>query len=277
MSGRCFYVSSRGERHCLDGPGLRVGTANGLRGRKWTYSLGYRSASGISRDAREVEVDALFEDLSRADALRRAADRDVREGSPGAIEVDGAWTQRAMIVASEVQTVFCGFMAATLTVLLLDGSWRREVVESFRPQPPSADEWLNFPHGYPYNYGGSQASASIKVEGSGPAPARIVVYGPAPSVDIGIGGNRYKVGAEVPPGSLLEIDGASFPKTIRLVGEYGDVSDRFSAGERGLGEGSGDYVFQPLEPGAQAVSWDRSYGFDVHYFVEEGEPPWTSS
>ena len=275
MSSMVFYVSSTGERIALDGGGVHIGTANGLRGRKWSYTLGYRSVSGISRDAREVEIDAAFEDMAQADRLRALADHDMRSSAPGYLDVGGRWRQRALIAASEVSTVFCGFVEATLTVLLLDGAWRREAIESFTPVQDSADEYLDYPHDFDYDFGGTHGESALTVDGSAPAPVKLVVYGPAQSVDIGIGANRYQVDAEVPQGSLLVIDGASFPKSITLVGQYGEVSDRFAAGVRGRGEGSGNYVFQPLEPGFQRVSWDRTYGFDLHYYVEEGEPPWS--
>ena len=51
---------------------------------------------------------------------------------------------------------------------------------------------------------------------------------------------------------------------------------RSSSGERGAGAGSGSYVFERLRPGTSSVAWDGSFGFNLTYFQEEGEPPWNS-
>ena len=46
---RMHYVSSSGERVDLDGDGIFVGTAAGVRSREWSYELSWRGAYGISR------------------------------------------------------------------------------------------------------------------------------------------------------------------------------------------------------------------------------------
>lgn len=80
----------------------------------------------------------------------------------------------------------------------------------------------------------------------------------------------------MPGGSRLIIDGSSFPKTIKLVGMYGETEDRFADGMRGEGAGSGSYCFEQLRPGTSSVAWDGSFGFTMTHYLEEGEPPWSS-
>ena len=41
------------------------------------------------------------------------------------------------------------------------------------------------------------------------------------------------------------------------------------------GQGGGEYIFQPASPGTHEVEWDRSFGFDLTWYEEEGEPPWS--
>ena len=95
------YVSARGERADLNVPGADVGSAAALRGHVWSYELGNRVITGQSRPARTVDVEVSFGDPARADALRRAADRDVHDGTPGTIEADGQWVQRAYVLGFE--------------------------------------------------------------------------------------------------------------------------------------------------------------------------------
>lgn len=88
MASRVEYVpGSGGDPIRLDGAGAFIGTAPGLRSREWTRTLGYRWVSGVSRDAREASVAVGFTDPAAADALRRAADRDVYGGTPGELVV----------------------------------------------------------------------------------------------------------------------------------------------------------------------------------------------
>lgn len=277
---RLYYVSSTGERISLDGEGAFVGTAPKLRSRVWTYELGWRSASGISRDAREATLDA-FLTASAADRLREQADRDMARSAPGRIEVDGEWYQRAYIAKSETDAVY-GRRAvkAELTVLLLDGAWRREVSAEFYATETEDPSGLDYPHDFEYDYGGSTASRSVTVDGLVPADLKLTVYGPVtnPRVAVSQGAftNVYEVAAEVPGGSRLVVDGSSYPKSIQLIGTYGEVEDKFASGLRGEGAGSGSYCFEPLRPGTSSVAWDGSFGFTMTHYQEEGEPPWSS-
>ena len=43
----------------------------------------------------------------------------------------------------------------------------------------------------------------------------------------------------------------------------------------GSGKDSGRYVFQPLAPGTQPISWPGGFQFDLTVCEERSEPPWT--
>lgn len=277
---RLYYVSSSGERISLDGDGAYVGTAPKLRSRKWTYDLGWRSASGISRDAREAKVDAYLT-AAVADRLREQADRDMMDSTPGRIEVDGEWYQRAYVAKSETDTVYGRRgIKAELTVLLLDGAWRREVTTDFFANEVSDGSALDFPHDFEYDYGGSGANRTVTVGGLVPADCRLTIFGPVTkpriAVSQGTFTNVYEADVEVPGGSRLVVDGSSYPKSIQLIGTYGEVEDKFASGLRGEGAGSGSYCFERLRPGTSSVAWDGSFGFTLTHYQEEGEPPWSS-
>ena len=280
MPSRLHYVSSSGARVSLDGGGAHVGTAPALRSRAWSYDLSWRSANGISRDAREAAVDAWLAP-GAADELREQADRDLALRSPGRLVFDGAWYQRAYLAKSEVSEVHGRrVLKAALTFLLLDGAWRREVTTEFYADEVSDGSALDYPHDYEYDYGGSGANRTVTVAGLVPADVRLTVFGPVtdPRVVVAQGefSNTYSANVTVPGGSRLVIDGSSYPRSIRLVGKYGEVEDRFADGVRGDGAGGGSYCFEPLRPGTSSVAWDGSFGFEMTHYQEEGEPPWSS-
>lgn len=277
---RLAYVSSGGGRVELDGDGAFVGTAPKLRSREWSYTLGWRGASGISRDAREAPLDAVMS-AERADELRRLADRDLSSGTPGTLVFDGEWYQRAYIAKSKAETVYGrSAVRAELTVLLLDGAWRREESTDFFAEEVGDGDALNYQHDFEYDYGGSGANRTVTVAGLLPADVRMTIFGPVtnPRVVVAQGefSNTYGAKVTVPGGSRLVIDGSSHPKSIQLIGTYGEVEDRFADGVRGEGAGSGSYCFEQLRPGTSTVSWDGSFGFTLTTFREEGEPPWSS-
>ena len=275
MPSRCYYVSGTGGvRVSLDGPGTYVGTAAALRGGAWSYSRGARGLSGVGRSAREVSVSAQMTDPSDADLLRRAADRDLALGTPGTIEVDGGWEQRAYVTRIEPQKIHHDYLTAQITVALLDGVWRRAVTLEFRPveEDPSS-EWLDLPCDLPVDLLPSRGASAVESESWVASPVRLVIWGPATGPEVTIGGNAYRFDVSVPSGARLEVDGASWPRTIELVSAAGDRTDAFSCGERGAGEGSGSYCFEPLPPGTSEVSWQGGFGFDLTYYVEEGMVP----
>ncbi|RHO38299.1 hypothetical protein DW178_08500 [Eggerthella sp. AM16-19] len=269
------YISG-GESVSLDGPATFAGTAAGIRGRAWAYSIGYRSLAGVSRPARECSLSVAFADAAEADRLRRLADRDMRDGTPGRLDADG-WEQRCYIVKSEVGAVFGGYHSAELTVVLLDGVWRKGHTVPFELLTATAGdgEFLDLPYDLPYDLGVPSTRRYVDIAGWGAAPLRFTVYGPCVNPAIRIDGNWFRVDVTVPDGGYMVVDPLATPRSVTVVGPDGSVTDAFPKARRGDGLGGGEYVFQPVRPGTHEVEWDRSFGFDLTWYEEEGEPPWS--
>lgn len=274
---RLYYMSGTGAVEvCLDCRSALSGTAAGIRGRAWEYTVGYRSLSGATRAARECAVTVAFLDAREADRLRRLADRDMAEGTPGRIVLDG-WSQRSYITKAEPSAIARGLVAADLTVVLLDGVWRRGHTVSFEQLTASSGdgEFLDLPHDLPYDLGVPSTRRYFEAGEWGEAPLRFTVYGPAVNPSIRIDGNWYRVDLTVPDGGYLVVDPLSTPRSVTLVNADGSTVDAFPKARRGNGLGGGEYIFQPASPGTHEVDWDRSFGFDLEWFEEEGEPPWS--
>lgn len=274
---RLFYVSGTGGvEACLDCRSALAGTAAGIRGREWDYSIGYMSLSGAARAARECSLSVAFIELSSADALRRLADRDMSEGTPGRLEVDG-WSQRAYVTKAEPSSISRSHVTMSLTVVLLDGVWRRGHTVSFEPLTASSGdgEFLDLPYGLPYDLGVPSTRKYFDGSEWGSAPLKFTIYGPAVNPAIRIDGNWYKADLTVPEGGYLVVDPLASPRAVTLVNADGSTVDAFSKARRGDGLNSGEYIFQPASPGTHEVDWDRSFGFDLTWYEEEGEPPWS--
>lgn len=142
------------------------------------------------------------------------------------------------------------------------------------PTPYEAT-YLDYPHDYPYDYSKSSATDSITPSVLTPSDVRLVVYGAAVNPYIIVGGNRYQVNVSVPAGGYLVVDGRE--KTIMLTLADGTVQNVFSSGVRGDGAGGGSYIFERIPAGTSEVTYDGSFGFDLGWYEEEGEPPWSLS
>ena len=274
---RLSYISGTGAAEvCLDCRSALAGTAEGVRGREWGYSIGYRSIAAATRAARECPMSVTFLDLSVADELRRLADRDVAMATPGTLAVDG-WSQRAYITAADPSSISRAHMAAKLTVVLLDGVWRKGHTVAFEQLTATSGdgEFLDLPYDLPYDLGVPSTRRYVDVGEWGAAPLRFVVYGPCVNPAVRIDGNWYRVDVTVPDGGYLVVDPLATPRSVTLVAADGSTTDAFAKARRGNGSGSGEYIFQPASPGVHEVEWDRSFGFDLTWYEEEGEPPWS--
>ncbi|WP_294163140.1 hypothetical protein [uncultured Senegalimassilia sp.] len=266
------YESSAGVSVALNS-GVYVGRPNDLFSREWDYKLGYRALATASRGARKVSFKAFFADMAQADAFRRCADSDMQKGMPGTLRVEG-WFQRCFVVASEVDGIGGDFFAAKLTLVLLDGVWRRGTTTAFVPVQSSADyEFLDLPYDLPYDLGAPQPRRYAVNPGYADSPAKLVVYGPAVNPSVRLAGNLYRVDVTVPDGGRLEID--PLRRTVTEVLPDGTKIDAFSKAHRGSGAGSGEYIFERVPVGTSEVSWDNGFGFDLTLYEEEGEPAWS--
>lgn len=266
------YESSAGVSVALNS-GVYVGRPNDLFSREWDYKIGYRALATASRGARKVSFKAFFADMAQADAFRRCADADMQKGMPGTLRVEG-WFQRCFVVSSEVDGIGPGFFMAKLTLVLLDGVWRRESTTAFSQVSWSADyEYLDLPYDLPYDLGATPPQAYATNPGHTDSPAKFIVYGPAVNPAIRLAGNLYQVDVTVPEGGRVEID--PLRRTVTEVLSDGTRIDAFSKAHRGNGAGSGEYIFERVPAGTSEISWDNSFGFDLTLYEEEGEPSWS--
>lgn len=275
-SSNLTYIGSNGERVELDGPLAYVGTGLGIRGREWSYDLGRRNILNQARAAREATLTADFVSLAAADSSRRVFDRDVAFGTPGELVANASgYSQRAYVVAQEPTDRYHGWVRADMTVLLLDGVWRRLVTTRYGKGEAGSDYGKAYTYGYEYDYAPPSNARTLQVDAPAPCPLRIVVYGYAVSPAITIGGNTYQFDITVPTGGYLVVDTRPDP-SVTLVDSSGRATDAFSSAHRGTGLGGGEYAFEPVQPGTQTVGWDNSFGFDLGVYLEEGDLPWTS-
>lgn len=274
MSKQARYISSNGETVELDGPTTWIGTAEELLSDEWSYTLGYREISGVIREAKERNVEAYFRDNEQANRLRQLANYDVLHQTPGTIEAKGM-VQRAYIVAHTPSEISRKHHKETLTVVLLDGFWGKWETQEFWPLENDSDtDYLDLPTDVEFDVMPPSQTSSITNNSKIPAPFKLVIYGPCVNPYIVIGNNRYEVLTSVPDGARIEVDSQNFPRSITLISSTGDKTDLFDKGTRGSGEGSGEYIFEPIAPGLNKANWSGSFGFTLSWLEQDGAPAW---
>lgn len=270
-----YVCAATGERIGFEGP-LYGETLTGLRARVWDYSLASRGMTGITRKAREATVTVKIHDSpATLDLLRRLADADMAFGNPGTLIADGEWEAKAWITKSDPQSITPTMVETQLTIVLADGVWRRPTMTHFTPRYDSGTADLDYPYDYPHDFAGMALGVEIVNDTSIPQPVKLTIFGPCAQPYVIIGTNRYEVDVTVPSGSRLEIDGTGDVRTVTMVSGTGLATNCFAQAVRGSGKDSGRYVFQPLAPGTQSVSWPGGFQFDLTVCEERSEPPWT--
>ncbi len=272
------YITSDGAHHDLGSPRLSAGSAEAIRSRVWSISLGAHALISASRTAREVELEVKSSDPVALDAAEVAFDRDVDLGNPGKLVSPDGWTQRAFVTKTVPSDIFLGNVTAKLTVILLDGVWRKIVRHALKPDSQAliSGSGLDYSHDFDFDLGGSIPGKDMEFIRD--SMVRITFWGPCQDPYVRIGSNLYGVkGVTVAAGEKVVIDPTlvgEYGRAIRLVGTYGAERNLFSKRIRGA-KGSGSYAFEPVSGGYLPVSWPQTYGIDIDEIRERGGLPWS--
>lgn len=271
MRDEAVYISGTGfERVDLNCAAATVWAPNDLHASEWAYDIGNGMLTGAVREPCDIGVDIALMDLSQAARMRRVFDRDIANGTPGALVVNG-YSQRACATAVKPRSLSGGAASATVTFALLEGVWR--LGHSVEFAPPSYGPYeLMVPYDLPHDLAPPPMNTYVEASAWFEAPMRLTVYGPCVSPKVEIGGNEYSVDVTLQEGARVVIDQVAMTAVmVTASGDEVNVLDKCSLGE---GPGSGAYVFQPLPVGVSQAEWDGSFGFTVEWYEEEGAPPW---
>lgn len=268
------YVNHNGRAFDFDRDGVASSMSEGWDWEKEEVVLN-GTVYGFRDESREVDVNMAIGTSADAhevmEELYRVIVEDLRDSQNGYLERDG-WRCDAYVKASAKKNAdYTGPKGYALTALLLDGYWYRESTTSFFRNEVSGGG-VDYEYDYEYDYGGTGVARLVSNPSVYPSDFRMVIYGPATSPYVIIGGNRYEVSAHVPDGAVLIIDSKS--GTVEGVYENGDRVNMFGDAADG-GQGSGSYIFERIAPGDSAVSWDGTFGFDLTIRDRRDERSWT--
>lgn len=186
------------------------------------------------------------------------------------------WTTRAYVVKAEPQTITPVIIQQKLTVVMLDGIWRKAgEVQRFWSDSLQPGLDLDYPHDYEHDYKPTTRNATAHNPQPTAMPFQMTIFGPATAPAITIGGNRYKLTTDIPSGCFCDHRRHRRPQKRHTDGRERRRHRHFRQGRTRRRTGRRKlHPSNPYRP-ATAPSNGGDSGFDLTVFEEESEPPWT--
>lgn len=148
-----------------------------------------------------------------------------------------------------------------------DGAFMDVAYSTVANTSGSAVGGFDYPYEYDLEYGVQTGGRNITNDTFTGNAFRILIYGAVINPTVIIGGHAYTVNGAVGEGETLTID--SMTKTITLTTANGTKINYFDKRDRQ------NYIFQPIQPGQNAVTWSGDFGFELTVIEERSEPKWT--
>lgn len=248
---------------------------NELRDYSWKYDTMNNRISRFYRPITERKLPLVVCCTSETDAaavknrLHDLAELDIEAKIPGKVFIGDYYTTGYITgcVKSKylIEKRLC-YLELTLTSDKPD--WFREQTHPFvAGTENTVNGGTDYPYDYPYDYAVALKGRSILCDSPRNSDFRLLIYGAATDPSVTIGGHTYTVNGSVGQGETLLIDSAN--KTIVLTNAYGGQTNWFDK------RGREEYIFQPIPPGKNNVSWSGDFGFDLTVIEKRSEPRWT--
>lgn len=233
--------------------------------------LGNRIAGfqkGISKKTVNIDVIKNSRESSRALAnkLIEFFERDVRKASPGKLYIGEYYLPCYIYSAVKTNWGTDVVMSCEFGVITDYPFWCRERLFSFRKDAGAQSDFLDYPHGYPYDYCAPSNMRFLNNDHYYGCDFMCTVYGPCESPRFMINDHIYEVRTVLYDSERLTFDsrGKSLVKTDYQGREINIFNSRNK--EHSL--------FQKMPPGRSSVTWNMGFDFDITLFQERSEPEW---
>lgn len=135
MSGLTYTCAQTGEVFDLDNPTTAMTQgAYDARSFEWGWDMSDAGAlTGGGRVSKSVKIEAACRSREFADALIDALECDALAGTPGTFEAEGGWKCRGLGNTVDVDAVYEDRVELSLTVLMVDGCWRKSTTVHLLP------------------------------------------------------------------------------------------------------------------------------------------------
>ena len=252
---------------------------NDLRDFSWNYTSENNRISSFYKGIVKKTVPIIIYCQSEADgyakrnALFELCEKDVISGEHGKIII-GDYYLKCFVTGSAKSNylVSKGYMETSLTITTDLPSWVKETKTVFRSLGSDSGSGekgghnFDFNYDFPYDYTSEFNDKRLNNTGFTDTAFQIIIYGSCTNPSISINGHYYQVNQEISDNEYLTID--SMTKKIILTKYDGSKVNCFSKRNRE------SYIFQPIPPGDNVITWNGAFGFDVILMDERSEPKW---
>jgi hypothetical protein len=193
--------------------------------------------------------------------LHAAFEHDIITMTPGRI-THGMYYMECYIISSSV-AYSEPWTNNTLSIYCPYPFWRRDIDFSLSAGVASDTyDWLDYPHGFPYDYKATLPGYSmITNPGVKAADWKLTINGQVENPVVVIDGRSIGVNAVIGSGETLVI--SSRDKTV-MKGETNLFNSRIKSPE----------FFDPIPSGEHSVMWSGLYDVDLTVYEERSEPLW---
>lgn len=271
---KLIYKNHLNETFDLTANGLFVEHSD-LYDYNWKVTQKNKKLAGLSREpaSRSLPVVILCHTEAEGTAARNrlfeVAEKDVLAQKPGRL-MAGEYYLKCYITGSKKENYLITrrHMRTELTVFSDQPFWVKESTFRFLPaaRTRAADNHLDMPHDWPVDYTSDARLTELLQDGFADCGFRMVFYGPCTAPAVYVGGHKYQVHTTVQAGEYLTVD--SNGKTVVLTTNTGEQASCFADRDREA------YLFRPISPGVNKITWDGSFGFDITLLEERSEPKW---
>lgn len=250
---------------------------NDLRDFVWSYTNKNNRISSFRRNVTKKTLKVYIactseaEGIAKRNELFETCEKDVLAEQHGKFVI-GEYYMRCYVVGSKKTEYLVSkrLLMVTLSVVTDFPVWVKESTTAFRKTDEDVEsngEFLDYAFDFPFDYAYEYAIQNLINDDFVATNFRLIIYGSCSNPRIHIGGHEYLVNATLLNGEYLVVDSSA--KTIVLVRTNGEKVNCFNKRSRE------SYVFEKIPVGANAVSWEGEFGFDVTLLEERSEPKWT--
>lgn len=272
-----FYQNSNGKRLNLDRKPYQMVKQPSFLDYEWDCSVesntGRAKISGRKSGKRKISIvisaDTIEECMQKVSEISDFFDLDNILNTSGRLYM-GSGYLKCFIVKSQKSDKYVKSRKMVVDYEILpDGEeWIYEQSNAFRIQEASGTENnLDFNFDFPFDFYNGMSNMALLNESITDVDFEMVVYGGCENPEIIIGGQKYKVNAQLEYGEYLVIN--SLGKKIYKVKNGGEKVNQYHLKDPDW------YIFQKIPPGSNSVSWNGLFGFDITLFERRSEPKWT--
>lgn len=250
--------------------------SNELRDYTWDYEAINNRISRFHRSIRSRKLPLIVKCQSMDNAkqvknrLLELAEADIYALLPGKVYINGYYTTGYITASAKKDYLISPkYCQIELTLTSAEPAWYTEKTHVFtnkQENPSILGSGADYPFDYKYDYAVFMKNRQIVCDSIISNRFKIRIYGEATNPTITIGNHQYTVNGMVKAGETLLIDGLN--KTITLTTAQGNRINWFNKRNRA------NYIFEPIQPGINAVRYNGSFDFDLTIVEERSEPKW---